>query len=166
MERQARRLFSGATAGCYTPIRVRGLMPPRKQNQGKTHRATRKGSMPDTVTISIRLNCFVREEGVRWISACPSLDVYSQGRSEGEAKASLEEAISLWIESCIERNTLGRALQELGFRLAPWDLPVTEEEDEIRVRALSDDKDIFGHTFPLKIEIPAYQAALAMSGDA
>ncbi len=122
--------------------------------------------MPDTVAISVRLNCFVREEGDRWISACPSLDVYSQGRSEEEAKASLEEAISLWIESCIERNTLGRALQELGFRPAPWNLPATEGEGEVRVRALSDDKDLFGHTFPVEIKIPAYQAALAMSSHA
>lgn len=81
----------------------------------------------DSVEISIRLSCFVRDDGKYWVSGCPNLDVYSQGDSREEAMGALREALDLWIESCIERDTLAEAMRELGWHRAH---PHQLEDDE------------------------------------
>jgi predicted RNase H-like HicB family nuclease len=116
----------------------------------------------DTIEISLRLRCFARKDSARrWTAGCPSLNVYSQGASEEDAQRSLRTAVELWFESCLERGTLQTALRELGFRLAeePW----TGIEDELTLASMAEDEEILGHSFPLSITIPAYQAALLTS---
>ena len=58
------------------------------------------------VTIKFDLSFrFIKRK--KWVVAtCPSLKVSSQGATEKEAKKNLAEAISLFIESCIEHGTL------------------------------------------------------------
>jgi len=56
-----------------------------------------------------------KKEGMH-ISSCPSLDIYSQGGSEAEARNNLGEALRLFITSCFERGTLEAVLRECGFR--------------------------------------------------
>jgi len=122
--------------------------------------------MADTVEISVRLRGFARRDTARrWIAGCPSLNVYSQGTSEDKARQSLRTAIELWFESCLERGTLQAAMQELGFRLASWDESRTGEEEEIRIIPVAEDEELLGHSFPMDITIPAYQAALLMSSN-
>lgn len=72
--------------------------------------------MTDLIAVTMRLSAFVRPEGDGWESSCPTLAVYSQGDSEEEARANLREAVELWMESCLERNTFSTALLELGWR--------------------------------------------------
>jgi len=111
-----------------------------------------------SVTLMVRLKCFVGEEDNYWVAGCPSLDVYSQGDSAEEARASIEEAVKLWFESCLERNTLARAMQELGFRpVQPGRLP---EGSEVVAIAEESPTEILGDPFEVAIEIPAYQAAM------
>jgi predicted RNase H-like HicB family nuclease len=75
--------------------------------------------MHDAVDISLDLLCTVhRDAPRRWVAGCPALDVYSQGQSEEDAARSLAEAVALWVESCLERDTLDQALRELGFEEA------------------------------------------------
>ena len=51
-----------------------------------------------------------------WILAsCPIIDVHSQGETKKKAKENLEEAISLFLKSCLERNTLDQVLKQSGF---------------------------------------------------
>jgi predicted RNase H-like HicB family nuclease len=70
----------------------------------------------DTVGISLRLLCTIKQEGRnKWVTGCPKLDLFSQGKTEEEAKSSLREAIALWVEDCLERGTLEQALEECGF---------------------------------------------------
>jgi predicted RNase H-like HicB family nuclease len=59
-----------------------------------------------------------RDTDSRWITGCPALDIYSQGRTAEEAKRCLKEAIELWVEDCLERDALNEALQEVGFQAA------------------------------------------------
>lgn len=124
----------------------------------------------DTVAITIRLSCFDRRKGKLWVSGCPSLDVYSQGRTKKEARASLEEAVRLWIDSCMERNTLDQALVELGWhRLAGGVHAPSLAGDYIGVQpALEPADSVLGEAFPLEVTIPAFQAAafLAASNSA
>ncbi len=117
--------------------------------------------MADTVSISFELRCRVyeAEEGL-WSAGCPVLDVHSQGANREDAKHALHEAVELFIESCIERNTLDEVLRDCGFRVLPSGIPAPPDAERISVRRHAEDEDILGEEFPLDITVPAYQAAL------
>jgi len=54
-----------------------------------------------------------------WIVAyCPVLDVVSQGSTERKAKKNLIEALTGFIESCLEHGTLEEVLKNCGFKFA------------------------------------------------
>ncbi len=117
--------------------------------------------MPDTVTVVVRLQAFVRQEGRLWVSACPGIAVYSQGQTEGEAKQNLHEAAELWFESCIERDTLHEALIETGWHQVPPGTPTPPGAESIDVFTMrTEDEAVLGQRFPIEVKIPAYQAAL------
>jgi predicted RNase H-like HicB family nuclease len=122
--------------------------------------------MADTMSVSFRLECRVHEaaEGL-WSAGSPGLDVWSQGATREEAKQALQEAIELFIESCLERDTLDGVLRDCGFRLVPSGVRIPSNAEEIRVEKLQgDDDELLGEGFPLDITIPAYQAALLLDG--
>jgi len=74
--------------------------------------------------------------------------VASQGKSADDAKRCLKEAVEAWFESCIERGVLDQAMRESNFRpLALAGSPQAQESD------------VRGELFPIKVAIPAYQAA-------
>jgi predicted RNase H-like HicB family nuclease len=106
----------------------------------------------ETITLDVELRAFVRcDTEERWIAVCPSIGVASQGLSAEDAKRCIDEAIQLWFESCIERGTLERALQESNFR----PLHVAESDHE------GDDRGadaLLGDAFIVRVAIPAYQA--------
>jgi len=108
--------------------------------------------MNERITLDVELRAFVRHDTEeRWIAVCPSIGVASQGTSTDDAKRCLDEAVQLWFESCIERGTLERALQESNFR------PLQAVEADQR----SGDRDrdeLLGDPFTVHVEIPAYQA--------
>ncbi len=115
--------------------------------------------MTDMIAVILRLSAFVRQVGDFWESACPTLEVYSQGDSEEEAKSNLQEAVELWMESCLERNTLAAALQELGWHSVPSETPMPLGADSIEVLA-SEEAEVLGDPFSVELTIPAYQAAM------
>jgi predicted RNase H-like HicB family nuclease len=85
------------------------------------------------------------------VAVCPSIDVASQGVSADDAKRCLDEAVQLWFESCVERGTLERALQESHFR------PLHDDETGRAEVDMSTD-DLLGEPFIVSVTIPAYQA--------
>lgn len=108
--------------------------------------------MNETITLDVELRAFVRPDTAeRWIAVCPSIDIASQGVSAEDAKRCLNEAVQLWFESCIERGTLERALQESHFR-ALQDVEIGRQET-----AYSTD-DLLGEAFVVRVTIPAYRA--------
>ena len=115
----------------------------------------------DTVQISFCLSCTVKREAKdRWVTGCPALDVYSQGKTEEKAKQSLKDAIELWVEDCIERGTLDEALQEVGFsKVHP---SVLQPGDE-HITIYPVPADTNAETFSVHLTIPAYQAATLLS---
>lgn len=119
--------------------------------------------MTDTIAVSLHLSAFVHQQGDYWEAVCPSLDVFSQGDSEEEAKKNLREAVELWVDSCIERNTLSVALHELGWHRVPEGWPRPDDTDSIRIS--KPDATDLGDPFSVEVTIPAYQAAL-FSGEA
>ena len=67
------------------------------------------------VSYKVRLEAVLRLDGRQWLAWCPSIDVMSQAETKKKALASLQEAVDLWFESCIERDVLDEALTEAGF---------------------------------------------------
>ena len=118
--------------------------------------------MTDSIAVVLRLSAFLRKADGYWESACPTLDVYSQGDSEEEAKANLREAVELWMDSCLERNTLSDALRELGWHRVPSGAPMPSDTDSIQVMTPEDAElgRVLGDPFSVEVKIPAYQAAM------
>ena len=50
-----------------------------------------------------------------WIASCPSLDIVTQGEDFERAQANLQEALALFVESCLKRGTLEQVLKEAGY---------------------------------------------------
>ncbi|MEW6557171.1 MAG: type II toxin-antitoxin system HicB family antitoxin [Elusimicrobiota bacterium] len=57
----------------------------------------------------------VFKEGDQYVGVCPELNVSSFGDTPEEAKKSLSEAVSLFLEECQEMGTLVEVLKEAGF---------------------------------------------------
>jgi len=53
-----------------------------------------------------------------YVANCPALNVASQGDTPEEAKAHLEEAVLVFLESCLERGVLEEVLRDCGFGLS------------------------------------------------
>jgi predicted RNase H-like HicB family nuclease len=51
-----------------------------------------------------------------FVAHCPIFDVSSQGKTHGEAKKNLVEAMVLFITSCYEMGTLYDVLKDCGFK--------------------------------------------------
>jgi predicted RNase H-like HicB family nuclease len=114
----------------------------------------------DTVKISLCLMCTVKRAEGRWVTGCPALDIYSQGKTKEAAQRSLEEAIGLWVEDCLERGTLDQALREVGFeRVHPAAIRPGDEHIMLSPIVEVEDAALTADTFPVHISIPAYQAA-------
>ena len=108
--------------------------------------------MNETITLDVELRAFVRRDTEeRWIAVCPSIGVASQGTDAADARRCIDEAVQLWFESCIERGTLERALQESNFR----PLPIAGNN---RRYEESDADGLLGEAFMIRVAIPAYQA--------
>jgi predicted RNase H-like HicB family nuclease len=71
-----------------------------------------------SIVISFKLPALYRKQDNWYISKCPILDVYSQGKSKEKAKANLKEAVTLFIESCLERGVLPEVLTASGFKVS------------------------------------------------
>src|ERR1700722_16320158 len=63
----------------------------------------------------IAFTAHVWKEGTTFVGYTPELNVSSCGDSVAEARARLREAVSLFLEECSQRGTLGAILAESGF---------------------------------------------------
>ena len=127
----------------------------------KTAKEVEPVPVVETAAVVLRLSAFVHDDEGLWVAGCPSLDVFSQGHSEADAKKSLREAVELWIDSCLERNKLGEALRELGwYRVPPGTTPSPDTDLLGVVEDHKERPDGLGAEYPLHVTIPAYQAAL------
>ena len=63
----------------------------------------------------IKLKTEFFEEDGQIIGIAPEINVSSFGSDLADAKRSLQEAVELWLEGCIEMGTLEQVLEEEGF---------------------------------------------------
>lgn len=57
-----------------------------------------------------------KPSGKYWIASCPSLGVITQGENYEAAQKNIEEALLLFVESCLRRGTLEQVLAESGYQ--------------------------------------------------
>ncbi|MFO7892014.1 MAG: type II toxin-antitoxin system HicB family antitoxin [bacterium] len=67
------------------------------------------------IQFNAKLPYTIKKDKNWYISSCPILDVYSQGKTKEEAKKNLKEALSLFFISCFERGTLDKVMKDCGF---------------------------------------------------
>lgn len=60
------------------------------------------------------------EEGGQIVAICPELYVSSFGDTTQEALASLQEAVTLFLEECQRMGTLETVLEEAGYHREPF----------------------------------------------
>ena len=71
----------------------------------------------DGVSVHVHVPVNIRNEAGAVCAGCDLLGVYTQGSTETEARKNMDEAIYLFLESCISRNVLFDVLKERGFVL-------------------------------------------------
>jgi predicted RNase H-like HicB family nuclease len=74
-------------------------------------------------SVEFKLPARVRKKGNWFISSCPALDVYSQGRTREEAERNLVDALKGFFLSCYERGSLDAVLRDAGFAPMPQRRP-------------------------------------------
>ena len=60
-----------------------------------------------------RLTAIVEREGTGYVALCPEVDVASQGDSVAEARANLEEALTLFFEAASPEEVERRVKREV-----------------------------------------------------
>lgn len=92
--------------------------------------------MHDKVVITMQL--FREKDQI--VAYCPQLNVSSFGDTVEEAKTSLVEAVSLFLEECQQMGTLHEVLEEAGYHLVTkpqpkWipSSPLFSEELEVAI---------------------------------
>lgn len=99
----------------------------------------------NTVSFKMQLIAGIKkEESDLYVSYCPVLDLYSQGRTEKEAKNNIIEAVGLFIQTAYEAGTLKDVLADCGFSFATGAPPKRKK------RKL----DYCGRTVKIPTEIP------------
>ena len=77
------------------------------------------GKDADAVFLQVQLRAQIAKTEIGgYVSYCPVLDLYSQGKTVKEAKNNITEAVRLLIEDCVEQGILNEVLSDGGFRLA------------------------------------------------
>ncbi len=99
--------------------------------------------------LKLQLPFEVKRDNSWYVASCPMLDVHSQGKTKQKAKGNLIEALSLFLFSCLERETLDAVLKECGFR--PVDVKTIKKPS----RSKFVDIDIPLNTKDTKVECPA-----------
>ena len=95
------------------------------------------------------------------VSYCAALNVYSHGKTKEEAKEALRNAISLYLETCFQRGTLGDILRKAGFNPQPRQAGVAlaaMKQDECIEIHNARFEDVFDFEVPLNL-VAAQQLA-------
>lgn len=69
-----------------------------------------------------------------YVSFCPMLDIMSQGRTQEEARASLDDAVRLFVTHCFRRGILEQALKRRGLEPVDSATEISGDVEGISVR--------------------------------
>lgn len=115
------------------------------------------------IVISVRLQGATRydEDAGVFVGLCPALKIYSQGKTEREAKKALESTLCLYLETCYTRDILNVVLTRAGFKSLPpgSTRSVTSALDEYILIQKANFDSVFEMDVPLELV-----AAAALEG--
>lgn len=84
------------------------------------------------IKITLSLPVEVVKKKKWYVATCAALDVVSQGDTPETAKAHLQGALMVFLESCLDRGVLEEVLQECGFMPVPSGEPGPRSEEELQ----------------------------------
>jgi predicted RNase H-like HicB family nuclease len=76
-----------------------------------------RGEDVSQVTINIKVPVDIYRDGPLFLARCARFGVVTQGTTFEEAKDNILEAVSLFVETCLEMGTLEQVLKDSGFEL-------------------------------------------------
>lgn len=95
---------------------------------------------------------FFDKEVQAWVSFCPVLNVYSQGKTQEESREAMKSAILMFVTTCYERSILDNVLNSRGFRpMTPGDEDKHYSAQRISVRPVPVD------AFCVDVDLPLFQ---------
>ena len=118
--------------------------------------------MAKQIEVRFSLQGTIREDRqtTSFVSYCPTLDIYSAGRTRVDAKKALSEAVVTYVRLCYERGILGRILKEKGFYATPDVAAVPAKGQYITVEEhehANEYDDVFDFDVPLHLIAQAQQ---------
>lgn len=90
------------------------------------------------LSVEVTLPLLVWKEEDQFVAFTPALDLSSCGESQDTAVRNFSEAVDLFFETAVERNTLQDLLESLGWRLEnknwiPSSQPIDGRKFSVRV---------------------------------
>ncbi len=68
------------------------------------------------VQVEVKLQICIEKTESGYIAFCEPLDIYAEGSSKRKAEANIREALSLFLETCLEMGTFNEVLTSSGFQ--------------------------------------------------
>ena len=113
--------------------------------------------------IIFRLKGYSRSDDVAegYVSYCPTLNVYSHGKTQEDAMSHLSKTVTLYLHTCLERETLDKVMRAAGFtpEAMTSGVPISEMQDEFV--AVLEQK--FDRTFDIDVPFPLLAQARTAS---
>lgn len=118
--------------------------------------------MTTQIDIHFSLQAAIREDRqtTSFVAYCPTLDLYSAGRTRIDAKKALTGAAVMYVRICYERGILGRLLKQKGFSAAQasaGDRPSDSSQFIAIKEYASEYDDVFDIEIPLHLVAQAQQ---------
>lgn len=85
---------------------------------------------------SLNLPVVITKQGKRFVAHTPALDLSTVGKSQKDVQKKFGEAVRLFIEEIVEKNTIDDVLRELGWNKVQkkWNPPQVVSSESIGIR--------------------------------
>jgi predicted RNase H-like HicB family nuclease len=108
--------------------------------------------MPNEIIFNLK-GYFRRDEVAEgFVSYCPTLNVYSHGKTAQDAIAHLEQTVTLYLETCLERETLDKVMRAAGFDPSAVTAGVSVDDMKAEFVAVLEQK--FDRAFDMAVPFP------------
>jgi len=88
-------------------------------------------------SLKVNLPLFIFKEGESFVAYTPVLDLSSSGKTPEQARKRFQEAVDIFFEETLKKNTLEHVLRDLGWKKIKqgWNPPrfISHESKEISI---------------------------------
>jgi len=72
--------------------------------------------MNNSIAVEVKLQVCIEKTEHGYTAFCEALDVYTEASTKKQAEKSIREALSLFLETCLEMGTFNEVLSSSGFK--------------------------------------------------